>query len=225
MLIINKSLNLSLFIVFYFSTKYLIMLGKVADQGPHTNCTSHSLTFPPPIDLQPSFWASVNNRESPSLDNPHILFANITERYSRNTNIFQLCKLIFHKIYQGGNNNKNISSSSTPCVANKRQSLIDKGFAKSRRQIHELIGLLYKIFWIASLWYLFNSVFITNFSHTRSKSLTDRANLNKRLRLRFTKIFKRPVIGERKCRVCLADVRGGEMNAWRTNPKGRLRGG
>ena len=225
MLIINKSLNLSLFIVFYFSTKYLIMLGKVADQGPHTNCTSHSLTFPPPIDLQPSFWASVNNRESPSLDNPHILFANITERYSRNTNIFQLCKLIFHKIYQEGNNNNNMSSSSTPCVANKRQSLIDKGFAKSRRQMYELIGLLYEICWIASLWYLFNSVFITNFSHTRSKSLTDRANLNKRLRLRFAKIFKRPVIGERKCRVCLAEVRGGEMNAWRTNPKGRLRGG
>ena len=108
MLIINKSLNLSLFIVFYFSTKYLIMLGKVADQGPHTNCTSHSLTFPPPIDLQPtSLWAPVNNRESPSLDNPHILFANITERYSRNTNIFQLCSLIFHKIYQGRNNNNN----------------------------------------------------------------------------------------------------------------------
>ena len=107
MLIINKSLNLSLFNVFYFSTKYLIMLGKVADQGPHTNCASHSLTFPPPIDFQPSFWASVNNIESPSLDNPHILFANITERYSRNTNIFQLCSLIFHKIYQGRNNNNN----------------------------------------------------------------------------------------------------------------------
>ena len=78
------------------------MLGKVADQGPHTNCTSHSLTFPPPIDIQPSFWASVqlsiNNRESPSLDNPHILFANITERYSRNTNIFQLCRLIFQDL-------------------------------------------------------------------------------------------------------------------------------
>ena len=99
-LIINKSLNLSLFIVFYFSTKYLIMLGKVADQGPHTICASHSLTFPPPIDFQPSFSASVNNIESPSLDNSHILFANITERYSRNTNIFQLCSLIFHKIYQ-----------------------------------------------------------------------------------------------------------------------------
>ena len=97
MLIINKSLNLSLFTVFYFLTKYLIMLGKVADQGPHTNCTSHSLTCPPPIDLQPSFWASVNNRESASLDNPHILFANITERYSRKTNIFRLCSLIFHK--------------------------------------------------------------------------------------------------------------------------------
>ena len=107
MLIINKLLNLSLFIVFYFSTKYLIMFGKVADQGPHTNCTSHSLTFPPPIDFQPSFWASVNNIESPSLDNPHILFANITARYSRNTNIFQLCSLIFHKSYQGRNNNNN----------------------------------------------------------------------------------------------------------------------
>ena len=79
----------SFFTVFYFSTKYLIILqlGKVADQGPHANCTSHSLTFLPPIDLQPSFWASVNNRESPSLDNLYILFANITERYSRNTNM------------------------------------------------------------------------------------------------------------------------------------------
>ena len=45
------------------------------------------------------------------------------------------------------------------------------------------------------------------------KSLTDRANLKKRLGLRFTKIGKRPVIGERKCRLCLADVPGGEMNA------------
>ena len=45
------------------------------------------------------------------------------------------------------------------------------------------------------------------------KSLTYRANLKKRLGLRFTKIRKRPVIGERKCRLCLADVRGGEMNA------------
>ena len=172
MLIINKSLDLSFFTVFYFSTKYLIMLqlGKVADQGPHTNCASHSLTFPAPINLQPSFWAPVNNRESPSLDNPHIRVANITERYSRNTNICQLCSLIFHRIYQGRNNNNNMFSSSTHCVANKRQSLIDKGFAKSRRQIYELIGLLYKICRIASLWYLFNSVFITNFSHTRSKA-------------------------------------------------------
>ena len=40
------------------------------------------------------------------------------------------------------------------------------------------------------------------------KSLTDRANLNKWLRLRFTKIGKWSVIGERKCRLCLADVRG-----------------
>ena len=128
----------------------MLQLRKVADQGPHTNCTSHSLTFPPPINLQPSFWSSVNNRESLSVDNPHILFANITERYSRNTNICQLCSLIFHKIYQGQNNN-NISSSSTHCVANKRQSLIDKGFAKSGRQIYELIGLLYKISKKASL--------------------------------------------------------------------------
>ena len=108
MLIINKSMDLSFFTVFYFSPKYVIMLqlGKVMDKGPHTNCTSHSLTFPPPIDLQPSFRASVNNRESPSLDNPHILFANITELYSRNTNICQLCL-----IYQGRNNTNNMSSS------------------------------------------------------------------------------------------------------------------
>ena len=45
------------------------------------------------------------------------------------------------------------------------------------------------------------------------KSVTDRANLKKRLGLRFTKICKRPVISECKCRLCLADVRGGEMNA------------
>ena len=50
------------------------------------------------------------------------------------------------------------------------ESLRDKGFAKSRRQIYELIGLRYKICRIASLWYLFNSVLITNFSHTRSKA-------------------------------------------------------
>ena len=30
------------------------------------------------------------------------------------------------------------------------------------------------------------------------------------------------MISERKCRQCLADVRGGEMNAWQTNPNGRL---
>ena len=172
MLIINKSLDLSFFTISYFSTKYLIMPqhGKVADQGQHTNWASHSLTFPAPINLWPSFWASANNKESPSLDNPHIFFANITERYSRNTNICHLCSLIFHKIYQGRNNNNNMSSSSTHCVAKKRQSLIHKGFAKSRRQVYELIGLLYKICRIASLWYLFNSLFITNFSHTRSKA-------------------------------------------------------
>ena len=153
MLLINKSLDLSFFTIFYFSTKYLIMLqlGKVADQGQHTNCASHSLTFPALINLQPSFWASANNKESPSLDNPHIFFANITERYSRNTNICHLCSLIFPKIYQWQNKNNNMSSSSTHCVVKKRQSLIHKGFAKSRRQIYELIGLLYKICRIASL--------------------------------------------------------------------------
>ena len=83
------------------------MLGKVADQGQHTNCTSHSLTFPPPIDLHPSCWASVNNRESSSLEHPHILFANITVHYSRYSNTCQLCSLIFHRIYQGRNNNNN----------------------------------------------------------------------------------------------------------------------
>ena len=35
------------------------MLGKVVDHGPHTNCTSHSLTFHPPMDLQPSFNSNV----------------------------------------------------------------------------------------------------------------------------------------------------------------------
>ena len=121
MLIINKSLDLSFFTISSFSTKYLIMLqhGKVADQGQHTNWASHSLTFPAPINLQPSFWASANNKESPSLDNPHVLFTNITELYSRNTNICHLCSLIFHKIYQGRNNNSNMSSSSTHCVAKK----------------------------------------------------------------------------------------------------------
>ena len=170
MLIINKSLDLSFFNIFYFSTKYLIMLqlGRVADQGQHTNCASHSLTFPAPINLQPSFWASANNKESPSLDNPHILFANITERYSRNTNICHLCSLIFHKIYQGRNNNNNMSSSSTHCVAKKRQSLIHKGFAKSRQQIYELIGPLYKICRIASLWYLF-TLYLLQISRTHDQ--------------------------------------------------------
>jgi len=59
------------------------------------------------------------------------------------------------------------------CVANKRPSLIDKGFAKSRQQIYELTGLL---------------------AHP-IKSLTDRANLKEQLRLRFTKIRKWLVIG------------------------------
>ena len=64
-----------------------------------------------------------------------------------------------------------MSSSSTHCVANKQQSLICKEFAKSRRQIYELVGLRYKMCRIASLClYLFNSVLIRNFSHTRSKA-------------------------------------------------------
>ena len=44
-----------------------------------------------------------------------------------------------------------MSSSSTQYVANKQQSLRDTGFAKSRRQIYELIGFRYKICRIASL--------------------------------------------------------------------------
>ena len=169
MLIINKSLDLSFFTVFYFSTKYLIMLqlGKVANQGPHTNCASHSLTFPAPINLQPSFWAPVNNRENPSLDNPHILVSlSVTAGIPIFTSFVAWSFITFTR----GETTTTMSSSSTHCVANKRQSLIDKGFAKSRQQIYELIGLLYKICWIASLWYLFNSVFKTNFSHTREKA-------------------------------------------------------
>ena len=119
-----------------------------------------------------------------------------------------------------------MSSSSTHCVANKRQSLIDKRFANSRRQIYELIGLRCKICRIASLWYLFNSVLITNFSHTLSKSsLMVRILTSGSGFVLITKIRKRPVIGERKYKLCLADVHGGEMNAWRMNPKRRLRGG
>ena len=144
-------MDLSFFTVFYFSTKYLIMLqlGKFADQGPHANCTSYSISS---TDRSSTKLLGFRKQQrKPSLDNLHILFANITERYSRNTNICQLCSLIFHKIYQGRNNNNNVSSSSTHCVANKRQSLICKGFAKSPRQIYELIDLLYKICRIASL--------------------------------------------------------------------------
>ena len=37
-------------------------------------------------------------------------------------------------------------------------------------------------------------------------------NLNKQLGLHFTKILKRPVIGERKCRLCLADNREEEIH-------------
>ena len=165
-----------MFIIFYFSTKYLIMLGKVVDHGPHTNCTSHSLTFHSPMDLQPSFWASINNRESPSLNNPYILLANITERYSRNTNIFQLCSLIFHKIFQGRNNsNSNVQKFLALC--RKQAAKLDRlGICQipSPSVIYELIGLL---------------------AHP-IKSLTDRTNLKERLGIRFTKIRKRFVISE-----------------------------
>ena len=67
-----------------------------------------------------------------------------------------------------------MSRSSMHCVANRRRSLIDEGFAKTRRQIYELIGLL---------------------AHP-IKRLTDRTNLKERLGLRFTKICKRFVISE-----------------------------
>ena len=165
-----------MFIIFYFSTKYLIMLGKVVDHGPHTNCTSHSLTFHPPMDLQPSFWASINNRESPSLNNPYILLANITKRYSRNTNIFQLCSLIFHKIFQGRNNNNN-NVQKFLALCRKQVAKLDRlGICQipPPSVIYELIGLL---------------------AHP-IKSLTDRTNLKERLGIRFTKIPKRFVISE-----------------------------
>ena len=88
------------------------------------------------------------------------------------------------------------------CVANRRRSLIDEGFAKTRRQIYELIGLL---------------------AHP-IKRLTDRTNLKERLGLRFTKICKRFVISEWNVG-CLADVHGGEIIAGRTSLKGRLQEG
>ena len=178
MLIINKLLNLSLFIVFYFSTTCLIMLGKVADQGPNTNGTSHLLTFPPPIDLQPSFWASVNNRENPSLDNPHIFSSLVSLSVTAEIPIFSsFVARSFIRFTRGERTTTIMSSSSTHCVANKQQSLIDKWFAKSCRQIYELIGLRSKICRIASLWYLFYSQYNYKFLAHPIKSLTDRANL------------------------------------------------
>ena len=87
-------------------------------------------------------------------------------------------------------------------VANRQRSLIDKGFAKSRRQIYELIGLL---------------------AHP-IKSLINHANLKERLGLRFTKIRKRLVISEWNVG-CLADVHGGEIIGGRTSLKGRLQEG
>ena len=150
---------------------FAIMLGKVADQGPHTNCTSHSLTFPSPLDLQPSFWASINNRESPSLSTTLILSSLISLSVTGGIPIFSsFVAWSFIRFTRGEKTTTIMASSSTHCAANKRQSLIDKQFAKSRREIYELIGLRNKICRIASLWYLFNSVLITNFFHTQSKA-------------------------------------------------------
>ena len=176
MLIINKLLNLLLFIVFYFSTTCLIMLGKVADQGPHTNGTSHLLTFPPPINLQPSFWASVNNKVP--LSTTLIFSLLISLSVTAGIPIFSsFVAWSFIRFTRGETTTTIMSSSSTHCVANKRQSLIDKWFAKSCRQIYELIGLRYKICRIASLWYLFYSQYNYKFLAHPIKSLTDRANL------------------------------------------------
>ena len=150
---------------------FAIMLGKVADQGPHTNCTSHSLTFPLPLDLQPSFWASINNRESPSLSTTLILSLLISLSVTGGIPIFSsFVAWPFIRFTRSEKTTTIMASSSTHCATNKWQSLIDKRFAKSRREIYELIGLRNKICRIASLWYLFNSVLITNFFHTQSKA-------------------------------------------------------
>ena len=114
--------------------------------------------------------ASINNRESPSLSTTLILSSLISLSVTGGIPIFSSFVAWSFIRFTRGETTTIMSSSSTHCVANKRQSLIDKGFAKSRRQIYELIGLRYKICRIASLWYLFNSVLITNFFHTQSKA-------------------------------------------------------
>ena len=115
--------------------------------------------------------ASINNRESPSLSTTLILSSLISLSVTGGIPIFSsFVAWSFIRFTRSEKTTTIMASSSTHCAANKRQSLIDKRFAKSRREIYELIGLRNKICRIASLWYLFNSVLITNFSHTRSKA-------------------------------------------------------
>ena len=115
--------------------------------------------------------ASINNRESPSLSTTLILSSLISLSVTGGIPIFSsFVAWSFIRFTRSEKTTTIMASSSTHCAANKRQSLIDKRFAKSRREIYELIGLRNKICRIASLWYLFNSVIITNFFHTQSKA-------------------------------------------------------
>ena len=115
--------------------------------------------------------ASINNRESPSLSTTLILSSLISLSVTGGIPIFSsFVAWSFIRFTRSEKTTTIMASSSMHCAANKRQSLIDKRFAKSRREIYELIGLRNKICRIASLWYLFNSVLITNFFHTQSKA-------------------------------------------------------
>ena len=115
--------------------------------------------------------ASINNRESPSLSTTLILSSLISLSVTGGIPIFSsFVAWSFIRFTRSEKTTTIMASSSTHCAANKRQSLIDKRFAKSRREIYELIGLRNKICRIASLWCLFNSVLITNFFHTQSKA-------------------------------------------------------
>ena len=115
--------------------------------------------------------ASINNRESPSLSTTLILSSLISLSVTGGIPIFSsFVAWSFIRFTRSEKTTTIMASSSTHCAANKRQSLIDKWFAKSRREIYELIGLRNKICRIASLWYLFNSVLITNFFHIQSKA-------------------------------------------------------
>ena len=115
--------------------------------------------------------ASINNRESPSLSTTLILSSLISLSVTGGIPIFSsFVAWSFIRFTRSEKTTTIMASSSTHCAANKRQSLIDKRFAKSRREIYELIGHRNKICRIASLWYLFNSVLITNFFHTQSKA-------------------------------------------------------